>query len=355
MKYDDILLALQTENNIKNKSPDKLPLNPSAQGWTGAAIRKFLASSLFDNENSLLSVLKEKLEKIKDHFDESVKIGENTVAYVFTELPVSGYEEGTLSILFDDDEYQVHINKGNETTCDWHRYVLAEYVIFNTFMNDVLSGNQVVPNATNAENSVKAQQDKDADNIHETYLGGVDVDYTNTGDDADKIQIKGLLKDNSQKGITKKVQIPLASSTKNGLMSSGDKANFNREGLLGLIGEATAVLDGFMSATDKSHLDNLLDILGFLTEEDEDDTVNTIHEIFEILENYPEGESIVQQLASKVSKINGVEPTDGEIWFIDLIVEGDYNQDTGEITLHYVTSENEPMYNDDTGILSFNY
>jgi hypothetical protein len=306
--------------------------------------------------DTIATAVKENIIQLENHEDRILEL-EDTVVYVFSELPTSGYKTNAFAILLvdEDDTYETYINKGDETTSNWERSLLAEYLIFNTFMNDVLSGEQVVPNATNAENSVKAQQDEDGDSIHETYLGGVDVDYTNTGDDADKIQIKGLLKDNSQKGITKKVQIPLASSTKNGLMSSGDKANFNREGLLGLIGEATAVLDGFMSATDKSHLNNLLDMLGFLTEEDEDDIVNTIHEIFEILENYPEGESIVQQLASKVSKVNGVEPTDGEIWIIDLIVEGDYNQDTGEITLHYITSENEPMYNDDTGILSFNY
>ena len=48
MDYTEIKLTTEEIEKIKAKSPDKLPLNPTAQGWSGAAIRRQLASGTFD-------------------------------------------------------------------------------------------------------------------------------------------------------------------------------------------------------------------------------------------------------------------------------------------------------------------
>lgn len=64
--YESISITTEEETEIKNKSPDKMPLNPTAQGWTGSAIRKFLGSSITGSEGSVLSLLKTKLQKTKE-------------------------------------------------------------------------------------------------------------------------------------------------------------------------------------------------------------------------------------------------------------------------------------------------
>ena len=37
-----IILSETEENKIKAKTPDKLPLNPTAMGWSGQEVRRFL-------------------------------------------------------------------------------------------------------------------------------------------------------------------------------------------------------------------------------------------------------------------------------------------------------------------------
>ncbi len=69
------------------------------------------------------------------------------------------------------------------------------------------------------------------------------------------------------------------------------------------IGEATAILSGLMSATDKSRLDALHALLG--VETDADVVVNTINEVLAIFSAYPEGADLVNALSSKVDKVAG--------------------------------------------------
>lgn len=70
-KFNSILIDSETEQKIKNNAPDKIPLNPTAQGWSGQMIRSFLAKSIVGNDGSILSVLKEKLLIIKNLFEET--------------------------------------------------------------------------------------------------------------------------------------------------------------------------------------------------------------------------------------------------------------------------------------------
>jgi hypothetical protein len=48
-----------------------MPLNPTAQGWSGQEVRRYLARATFDNTDSLFSELKDKLTIIKTYFDEN--------------------------------------------------------------------------------------------------------------------------------------------------------------------------------------------------------------------------------------------------------------------------------------------
>jgi hypothetical protein len=69
MAFEDILITQIQEQTIKDKAPDKMPLNPTAQGWSGQEVRRQLARATFDNTNSLFSELKSKLTIIKGYFD----------------------------------------------------------------------------------------------------------------------------------------------------------------------------------------------------------------------------------------------------------------------------------------------
>ena len=56
-----------------------------------------------------------------------------------------------------------------------------------------------------------------------------------------------------------------------------------------------------MSPEDKVHLDNLVALFN----EDGDDVVNTIAEILAVFQNFPEGATILEVLATKVDKVSG--------------------------------------------------
>lgn len=68
-KYiDKIELTEEEVNRIKSKAINSLPLNPTAQGWSGSQIRQRMAASITDGEDSLLYNIKEKLHYIKQAF-----------------------------------------------------------------------------------------------------------------------------------------------------------------------------------------------------------------------------------------------------------------------------------------------
>jgi hypothetical protein len=69
MPFDDILITEAKKNAIKDKGADKMPLNPTAQGWTGQQVRAALAAATTGNVDSILSELETKLGVIKGHFE----------------------------------------------------------------------------------------------------------------------------------------------------------------------------------------------------------------------------------------------------------------------------------------------
>jgi hypothetical protein len=69
MAFDDILITEAKKNAIKDKGADKMPLNPTAQGWSGQQIRAALAAATTGNVDSILTELETKLGVIKGHFE----------------------------------------------------------------------------------------------------------------------------------------------------------------------------------------------------------------------------------------------------------------------------------------------
>jgi uncharacterized protein YbjQ (UPF0145 family) len=68
------------------------------------------------------------------------------------------------------------------------------------------------------------------------------------------------------------------------------------------IGEATTSLSGLMSSTDKTALNNLVELLAT---DDADNVVNTIGEVLAIFSQYPEGADLVTALGDKVDVEEG--------------------------------------------------
>lgn len=75
----NILLSEIEENKIKEKTPDKLPLNPTAAGWSGQEVRRFLAKSLIDKEGSFLAEFKKKMIEIKANFEDVFGEGDGDI------------------------------------------------------------------------------------------------------------------------------------------------------------------------------------------------------------------------------------------------------------------------------------
>lgn len=85
--YSDILITEDEQQEIRNAAPDKMPLNPTNQGWSGSAVRRQLSKFASGTEKSILSRTTEKLEKIKEHFEENdtvFLVDDETVAIDYT-------------------------------------------------------------------------------------------------------------------------------------------------------------------------------------------------------------------------------------------------------------------------------
>ncbi len=65
---NDIALSTEEKQKIKNKAPNKMPLNPTAKGWSGQEVRKYLSQAMVDENGSILASLEEKLDIIKEFF-----------------------------------------------------------------------------------------------------------------------------------------------------------------------------------------------------------------------------------------------------------------------------------------------
>ena len=68
VELNNIKVSIQEKNEIKKDSPDTLPLNPTAQGFSGAEIRRRLSKSITGEEGSVLSLLVDKMNIISDLF-----------------------------------------------------------------------------------------------------------------------------------------------------------------------------------------------------------------------------------------------------------------------------------------------
>ena len=60
-------ISSEEKQEIKDKSPEVLPLNPTSQGWSGQAIRRQLTRYVTDEQTSVLALMEEKFDKVSNH------------------------------------------------------------------------------------------------------------------------------------------------------------------------------------------------------------------------------------------------------------------------------------------------
>lgn len=60
-------ITAEEKDLIKNKAPDKLPLNPTAQGYSGAEVRRRLAAYVTDADESVIALMEEKFDQVSNY------------------------------------------------------------------------------------------------------------------------------------------------------------------------------------------------------------------------------------------------------------------------------------------------
>jgi len=142
-EFDDIKLTQEEKDALDAKNPSLLPLNPTAQGWSGQAVRAFLGAGQ---------------QIIKDLFDAQA---ERTIAH-FEETKATLEEHATVA-----DENTGRIIALETITTDQDVQIAQ-----------IIDGTIVVSKATSAE------QDEDGNNIKDTYATKTELSVA-SGDIAD--------------------------------------------------------------------------------------------------------------------------------------------------------------------------
>jgi hypothetical protein len=60
-------ITAQEKQEIKDKSPEVLPLNPTSQGWSGQQIRRQLSRYVTDEQQSILALMTEKFDTVSNY------------------------------------------------------------------------------------------------------------------------------------------------------------------------------------------------------------------------------------------------------------------------------------------------
>ncbi len=279
----NILLSTIEENKIKEKTPDKLPLNPTAEGWSGQEVRRFLAKSLIDSEGSFLAEFKKKMIEIKAQFEDVFGDGDGDI-------------QGQIdSIIQNIDE--VELTASTLATTVLNNYNSLNNLKVNktlTILGIDLQDDITLPefkaalgDATLFANGLMSALDKQ--NLAQTMI---DIQSLFSGK-ADKTVLTSTIQavtDLQNNKVPKATTIIGLDLQDNILLGEFKEA----------LGNATQSAAGLLSAEDKTHLDGLV---ALLETSDGNNVVDTIGEILAIFQNYPEGADLVTALQGKVDKV----------------------------------------------------
>lgn len=110
--YVEILkIKQEEESEIKKNSPASLPLNPSAQGWSGQEIRKKLSHAITGEKGSVLAILNERLITIGEYFNDiNAGGGGGDKTYVGEDEPTSEFYTNWLKTISDEVDVEIEAN-----------------------------------------------------------------------------------------------------------------------------------------------------------------------------------------------------------------------------------------------------
>jgi hypothetical protein len=116
--FKELLKITEEEKSeIKKNSPASLPLNPTAQGWSGSEIRKKLSHSIIGEKGSILALLNKRLITLGEYFNDiNAGGGGGDRTYVGPDEPSSNFF--TKWIKTTGDEVDVEIEE-NSTEADF--------------------------------------------------------------------------------------------------------------------------------------------------------------------------------------------------------------------------------------------
>jgi len=261
----NILLSTIEENKIKEKTPDKLPLNPTAGGWSGHEVRRFLAKSLIDSEGSFLAEFKKKMIEIKAQFEDVFGDGDGDI-------------QGQIdSIIQNIDEVEL-------TASSLATTVLNNY---NT-LNNLKVNKTLTILGIDLQDDITLAEFKAALGDATLFANGLMSALDKQNLAQTMIDIQSLFSDKVDKTQTI-IGIDLQDNILLGEFRTA-------------LGNATQSVAGLLSAKDKTHLDGLV---ALLETNDDNNVIDTIGEILAIFQNYPEGADILTALSGKVNEVEG--------------------------------------------------
>lgn len=145
----DIKITTLEKLAIANRTPDKMPLNPTAQGWTGSKIREEIGVAIL----MLLDLLEDKLI---DTYDNFMAINDIKVVESFNNLTETGVYKCGNDIIFYSNNFQLGF--------------VDSKLVYKEFINGmwVSSGNVFEPANANIQGHIARK-----DNPHEISAGQI--------------------------------------------------------------------------------------------------------------------------------------------------------------------------------------
>jgi hypothetical protein len=281
--YVEILkIKEEEENEIKKNSPGSLPLNPTAQGWSGSEIRKKLSHSIVGKKGSVLALLGDRTKKIAtilNELDTQVKTNADDIAL---KVNTSDIVDDLVST---DVDKPLSANQGKVLNDKKVDKITQEQRDSLGFMEN---DDRIVPGVDGNLNEmpIKASINKVKNTI---VMRGSDGTFQ---DLYDHNTMEGAHSGEFNKKVDKTQTIIGLDLQDNILLGEFRTA----------LGNATQSAAGLLSAEDKTHLDALV---ALLETNDDNTVVDTIGEILAIFQNYPEGAELVTILQGKVDKVVG--------------------------------------------------
>ena len=108
--FKELLKITEEEKSeIKKNSPASLPLNPTAQGWSGSEIRKKLSHSIIGEKGSILALLNERLITLGEYFND-INAGGGDRTYVGPDEPSSDFFTKWIKTTGDEVDVEIEEN-----------------------------------------------------------------------------------------------------------------------------------------------------------------------------------------------------------------------------------------------------